>query len=185
MVRTDVFRRGAPWAALLLRYRTAPADLNLNWRARIATIAAALLAATILLLLILGQTAALLPIMVFFLAAWVCAGLATDSAEHERRHHWKSPLALTVAIVPPVGAYALFPDHWVWLPLMLVAMIVWMQRGFYRLLWARGGAGLAIAAVPLQVLFFLCCALSVPLGWLIFMRQRSAGGRDDSAFGAS
>ena len=39
MVRTDIFRRGVPWVALLLRHRSAPADLNLNRRAKIATLA--------------------------------------------------------------------------------------------------------------------------------------------------
>lgn len=37
MIRTDVFRRGAPWIALLARRRSAPADLNLAWRYRAST----------------------------------------------------------------------------------------------------------------------------------------------------
>jgi GT2 family glycosyltransferase len=34
MIRTDVFRRGAPWVALLARRRSVPAELNLGWRHR-------------------------------------------------------------------------------------------------------------------------------------------------------
>lgn len=57
----------------------------------------------------------------------------------------------------------MFPDYRALLPLLLIAAIVWAQKGFYRLLAARGGAGFAIGTVPLQWVFFLCCAVSIPL----------------------
>jgi glycosyltransferase involved in cell wall biosynthesis len=40
MLHTDLNRRGAPWVALLLRERRAPATLNLGWQHRASTVAA-------------------------------------------------------------------------------------------------------------------------------------------------
>lgn len=39
MVRTDLFRRGAPWIALVLRTGTSTTALNLGWRSRLTAVA--------------------------------------------------------------------------------------------------------------------------------------------------
>lgn len=44
MVETDLFARGAPWVALALRQRSAPAAMNLGWRHRVSAAAAVTLA---------------------------------------------------------------------------------------------------------------------------------------------
>jgi GT2 family glycosyltransferase len=126
MIRTDIFRRGKPWTELLLRFRSAPPDLNLNSRARIATTSAALLLLVLVLL-----------------------------------------------------AFSWLPVSWALLPVLLIAVIVWAQSGFYRLLARTDGVSFAIAVVPFQVLFFMGGALSVPLGYLAWIR----GGRRDSSPG--
>lgn len=126
MIRTDIFRRGIPWTELLLRFSSAPPDLNLNLRARIATVSAALLPIVLLLL-----------------------------------------------------AFALLPASWALLPVMLIAVIVWAQFDFYRLLSRTTGVGFAIAAVPFQVLFFMGGALSLPLGYMAWIK----GGRKGSSPG--
>lgn len=59
-------------------------------------------------------------------------------------------------------------------PLAAVAGIVWIQRDFFRLLWRRHGPLDALAAVPLQLLFFITCGLAVPLG---ILGHRLAPGR--------
>jgi GT2 family glycosyltransferase len=48
MVRTDFWRRGVPWARLLLRDRSAGAVLNLGWRHRLSAAGAVLLLAALL-----------------------------------------------------------------------------------------------------------------------------------------
>lgn len=53
----------------------------------------------------------------------------------------------------------------VWLPLVAVAGIAWIQRDFIGLMWRRFGLLDALAAVPLQLLFFIACGLAVPLGY--------------------
>ena len=102
---------------LLQRFRDAPADLNLNRGARVATLLAGLFVLFALLLI---------PGHALSLPAW--PGLLA--------------------------------------PLAAVAGIVWIQREFFALLWRREGALTALAAVPLQLLFFIACGLAVPLGYL-------------------
>jgi GT2 family glycosyltransferase len=123
MVLTDIFQRGVPWVALLLQHPSVPRDLNLNWRAKLATLSAALLG-----LILLGFLPGVL--------AW----------------GQPSPVLLPACLA-------------------LLLLMVWTQWGFYRLLARKGGFGFALAAVPLQFVFFLGCAASVPLGWLLALRQ--------------
>jgi GT2 family glycosyltransferase len=172
MVRTDIFRRGAPWVALLRQYRSVPADLNLNSRARIATISAALLALSLVLLPISGHGDAIVPVLALFVAAAVVSRLALPPQREDSNDRWRSPLAVLVGTLPPLLALITFPDVRALLPLLLIAAIVWAQKDFYRLLVAHGGAACAIAAVPLQWVFFMCCAFSVPLGLLAIRRKK-------------
>ncbi len=131
MIRTDIFRRGKPWTELLLRFSPAPPDLNLNSKARIAMVSAALLLIVLVLL-----------------------------------------------------AFSWLPASWALLPVMLIAVIVWAQFDFYRLLSRTTGIGFAIAVVPFQLLFFMGGALSLPLGYLAWVRGgrkgRSPGNKNDN-----
>jgi GT2 family glycosyltransferase len=47
MVRTDFFRRGVPWASLLLRERAGTLVLNLGWRHRLSALACVVFAAAV------------------------------------------------------------------------------------------------------------------------------------------
>ncbi len=171
MLRTDIFRRGVPWIVLLLRYPSAPADLNLNLRARAATVFAALLLVSVLLLPFSGHALATVPTLVLFLAAVICSRLTKDSDSGQTGIRWKSPMAFLIGILMPLLVLAWVMDPWSLLPLVLVAVIIGSQSGFYQLLVKRGGIAFAIAVVPLQVLFFMGCALSVFLGFLAWLRQ--------------
>ena len=172
MVRTDIFRRGAPWVALLWQHRSAPADLNLNPRAKIATVSATLLSLSLLLAIPSGHSKAVIPTLAVLLAAVLCACLTEYSDEKKTARVWKSTLALLIGIFLPLLSLVWVQDAWALLPLMLIAVIAWAQKDFYLLLSERGGIGFAFAVLPLQVLFFVGCALSVPLGFIDFLRQR-------------
>lgn len=163
MVKTDIFQRGVPWVVLLRRHRSVPSDLNLNWRAKIATISAALLALALVILPLLGHAEATGPVLALLLGGAIAGRLADSPTREEPGKRWQSALAVFIAALPPLLALVMFPDYRALLPLLLTAAIVWAQTGFYRLLAARGGAGFAIGAVPLQWVFFLCCAVSIPL----------------------
>jgi hypothetical protein len=171
MLRTDVFQRGVPWTVLLLRYRSAPADLNLNLRARAAMVSAALLLAIVPLLLLTGHASAVVPFLVFILAALICSRLTRDSDSRRSINGWQSATALSIGILMPLFALAWAEDPWSLLPLMLLAVIVWADAGFYRLLARHGGMGLAIAVVPLRILFYMGGLLSVLLGFLAWYRR--------------
>jgi hypothetical protein len=106
------------------------------------------------------------------LAAVLCACLTEYSVEAKKARLWKSTLALLIGIFIPLLSLAWFHNAWALLPLILIAVIAWAQKDFYLLLSKRGGIGFAFAVLPLQVLFFIGCALSVPLGFLDFLRQR-------------
>lgn len=125
MVRTDIFRRGVPWVALLKRHPDTPNDLNLNLGARLAT----LLAGVFVLFLLL-----LVPGFPWSLPAW----------------------------------------PWLLVPLAAVLGIALIQRDFLKLLERRYGIGAAVAAVPLQLLFFIGCGIAVPLGYLQYWWDRRA-----------
>jgi GT2 family glycosyltransferase len=49
LLATDLFRRGVPWVALMLRDRRLLCDLNLGWRERVCTVLTYLLAAALAL----------------------------------------------------------------------------------------------------------------------------------------
>ena len=74
----------------------------------------------------------------------------------------------------------LLPGHpaslpaWPWglLPLLAVAGIAWIQRDFLRLVRQLHGIGFALATVLMLVLFFICCGLAVPLGYLEYWREK-------------
>lgn len=67
---------------------------------------------------------------------------------------------------------------WPWLlaPLAAAAGIAWIQRDFLALLKRRYGTGAALAAVPLQLVFFIGCGVAVPLGYLRHWSGKGLGG---------
>ena len=78
----------------------------------------------------------------------------------------------------------LIPGHpaslplWPWMlvPLGAMAGIIWIQRGFFALMYRCYGAGAALKAVPMQFVFFVCCGLAVPLGYLRYWQDKRAAG---------
>lgn len=69
MVRTDIFRRGVPWMALLLRRGKNEAALNTNHRARVATLAAGLLVPVLAAGLLWSPLWWLIPVLVAVIVA--------------------------------------------------------------------------------------------------------------------
>jgi glycosyltransferase involved in cell wall biosynthesis len=184
MVRTDILLRGAPWVGLLRRFPDAPADLNLGWRAKLATACTGLLGLSVLALLWL-RPAALLPGAALLLACLVGAWLArrgrgasanrtmyrAAALPADRLTGW---LAVALALLLPLAAAWRAPDPWTLLPLALAAVVAWVQIDFYRLVARLHGLAFALAVWPLQLLFFLGCVIAVPLGLVMRRRQEAA-----------
>ena len=65
---------------------------------------------------------------------------------------------------------------WVLAPLAAVGSIAWIQRDFLRLLGRRYGPGAVLAAVPLQLVFFIGCGVAVPLGYARYRMDKAGEG---------
>lgn len=165
---TDIFQRGIPWMTLLLANQNAPNDLNINYRSRTATVVAGLLSLLLLLLSITGRWTALTPAVVLLASCSVCAFFAL--AEKSR-----NVLALMLVGVPAALAFFAYPSLLGLLPLLLVMAIVWTQLGFYRLIVKQHNLAFAFAVVPMQLLFFLGCAISAAAGITIHFFRKLQG----------
>jgi GT2 family glycosyltransferase len=163
MVYTDIFLRGAPWVELLRRFPGVPADLNLGWRSRLATGLTGLLLLTLLGLAWL-RPAATLPFVALMAACLLSGGLAKRAASPTVGRKLADAAAVALAMGLPLLAASLAPGPWVLPPLLLAAAVAALQLDFYRLVRRLHGLAFALAVLPLQLLFFLGCGLSVPLG---------------------
>lgn len=149
MLKADFFYRGVPWALLMLRAGKIPNDLNVKWPQRVAA-----------------------------LLAWALMGaLAAGAAQHFSL--WAGPLlvmalvvtldrltchplmaiivgyAVSAVMLASLVAYWLLLGSWVVFPIALSAAIVFINRGFYRLLARRRRLTFALFVFPLNVLFYL------------------------------
>ncbi|MDH4018334.1 MAG: glycosyltransferase family 2 protein [Xanthomonadales bacterium] len=161
-VRTDILMRGVPWMQLVLSDGKMTNDLNLNYRSRIATVLAALLAMLVPVLLLTGHGAALLPVTGFLLTAAISARLFVRPA----MQHGKSLVTIILALLIPLLAYWLKPDILSMVPVALLLALVATHQGFYRFVANKRSMAFAIAVVPMQFVFFLGCAVSIPLALL-------------------
>jgi GT2 family glycosyltransferase len=111
MVRTDLFHRGVPWVALLLRERTHSTALNLSWRNRLSAAAAVWVAALVALRRRVGSALALGAFMLinrpFHALLWRRLGPAGAAAGVLLHlvHHLAGAAAL------PLGAAAYLRDR--------------------------------------------------------------------------
>lgn len=72
---------------------------------------------------------------------------------------------------------ALVEPRWVLLAVLSGAVLLWLNRGFYRFLAAKKGLPFLLAAVPLHGLYYLNCAVAFPLGHLRYWWRRRAQAR--------
>ena len=157
VIKTDLFQRGVPWMLLLLSSQQLNNDLNLGYKARIATALAGLLGLLLVVLPLTGHALALVPAAAFLLGASAGSWFLSASG----RSHMAIPLIL--AIGPPLLCYTLAPDAVALLPLALILTIVLTHLGFYRFVAGKRNIAFAIAVVPMHLVFFLCCAVSIPI----------------------
>lgn len=139
LVRTDLFDRGVPWFALILRRRSMPSDLNVTVAHR-------------------------LNIVLLGIALLLIAAAALKAGE------------LLPATAPSAAGFA-------GVAAALVALTVIADRPLYRFFARRRGALFALAAVPLQCLYYVYCGLAVVLGGIEYLRHPGERGGDDPARG--
>lgn len=173
MVRTDLARRAIPWMELILRQGEAPRDLNLDSGSRIATVAAALFLLAMAWLLSAGRSAATLPALALLLAAVIVAASPLPAAG-ARRDGIITVGALALLTACAYGAY-LAP--WGLLPLALLGLIALARWNLYAFLCHERNVAFALAALPMQVVHFIVCALAVPLGAVRYLYLRRLNAR--------
>lgn len=175
LVKTDVFRRGAPWVALLLQRGSAPLDLNLDFRSRLGTAIAAAFTLSLVVLAAAGHAAATLPALALLLAS--ALGAKLSDLRPDRR---LAPLLAALTVGAPLAAWALAPgpgapDPLASIPLGLVLCLVATEFGFYRYAARKLGGAFAVAMVPLRLVYFLGCLAAIPLGVVAFLRRPRPG----------
>lgn len=176
LVKTDVFLRGVPWIALMLRDRRAPEDLNLSKASKVATVFAGLCALALLAAPIFGGPAALLPSLALLLATWISARFL--SAQQGR---CRAALALGLTVLLPTAAALTFPGFWGLLPLVLWLLTAGTHPDLYAFFASHRGIAFAVGTAPLHLIFQWCCAASVPLGILTHFRDVRAARRGANA----
>ena len=168
MLKTDLFLRAIPWMVLILREGEVPMDLNLDPGSRIATIAAGLLAISLGWLLITGQVSAWLPTLtLLFIAVLVGISPLTASGKHARGGQ-----GFILASVLAIAVYGVVANPLALTPIALLAIMVLARVDFYRFLCRKRNAAFALAAIPMQFVHFLECAIAVPIGFYRHFRLR-------------
>ena len=165
LVATDIFRRGAPWMVLLLRNRNPPSDLNLSHGSRLATFLAGILALSLAILPMIGHAEATIPALAFLLAAIVSMPIAV---KHGTGKLTARMLTWILFVAAPVAAYLLLPDPLAFIPLTLILLLISTHLPFYRYVARKRSSVFAFAVIPMQVVFFLSCAVSGVLGLIIY-----------------
>jgi GT2 family glycosyltransferase len=171
LLRTDLFVRGVPWVALMLRDRRTVCDLNLSWPSRISTLLTYLLVLTLAALAGTGHARGTLPVLGGI-------GLGVISALlHDRvaRVIWRK--------IPVPGLALLMPALWATClseplslaPLGILLALLGIQQEFYRFFARARGLSFAITVIPFHLLYFLCCGLAVPLGIIAYARGLAPG----------
>lgn len=177
MVKTDLFDRAIPWMLLLLRDKNLTNDLNLNYKSRIATVLAGLLGLVLFILVLSGHLAAIVPVTLFLISS-LTGALPPVTGNHRGIKNLLTP-ALVLLI--SLAGYWLTPDPLAVVPMTLVLAIVVTYLPFYQYVTSKRGDAFAIAMTPLQVVFFVSCALSIPIAFMLFYlgdRPAKAGTMD-------
>jgi hypothetical protein len=172
MVKTDIFRRAIPWMVLILQQGKVPVDLNLDTGSRLATVAAGLLALMLGWLLLTEQVAALLPALAVLVLATL-VGISSLPASGGSRN---GGIWVGLALVLPILAYGVYSNPWALGPILLLAILVFARWGFYKFLCRKRNFAFALAALPMQFVLFLGCAIAVPVGFCKYLWLRRATG---------
>lgn len=168
LIRTDLFLRGVPWVALMLRDRHMVHDLNLQWPWRVGTVLTYGLMVALAVLIGMGHLRATLPIL-------GVVGIGSALAFlHDRASlpGWRRCAALGFGALPAAIWATGGLEPAALLPLGILLTILGIHHSFYRFFIRTRGFCFAAAAVPLQLLFFVYSGVAVPLGILAAARDR-------------
>ncbi|MEO0478792.1 MAG: glycosyltransferase [Planctomycetota bacterium] len=172
LLRTDIFLRGAPWVALMLRDRHLSADLNLSTGSKLATLLTGVLGITLVGLPVTGHAMALLPFATLIVLATLAARVT--SIFGSRRTPVAADLAFaTFAIATLSASFWFAGDAFALIPFALLSATMSTHVSLHADFLRQRGFTFILAAGPMQLLYQMCCALSVPVGFLAHLRSES------------
>jgi len=105
-----------------------------------------------------------------------------EGAANELNLGWTGRLSVgAVVLLAACLILALVDSRWALLAGVTMAILLWLNRDFYRFLSAKKGFHFLLAAVPLHWLYYLNCALAFPLGHLRYWWRRLTRSRADGS----
>jgi hypothetical protein len=167
LVKTDLFLRGVPWVALMLRDRRMVKDLNLTWHARVCTMLAYLLVLGMIALGTVGHPLATLPVL--GLVGFGC--LSAILHDRVSRRRWQAVSSAGLVAVMAAAGSATSIDPAALVPLAVLGTILAIHGHFYRFFIHTRGLHFASAMIPFHLLFFLYSGLAIPLGALAYLHD--------------
>jgi hypothetical protein len=168
LVMTDLFFRGVPWVALMVRDRHQIHDLNLNWASRVSTALTGLLVMVLALLVGTGNPGASVPCLSTLALGILCAFLY----DRVRRGVWRRVSLVGLGVLAPLITTSCILEPSALLPLGLLLAVLGLHRDFYWFFRRTRGVGFAVGVIPLHLLYFLYSGAAVPLGVLAHARDQ-------------
>jgi hypothetical protein len=160
LVRTDIWQRGVPWMALMLRDRSLVKDLNLSRESRASVALACVLLAALVAVSLVTKGGAGLALLCLL------GGGAAGILLHDRLHPRARTPAMGLSVLIAAGAagacLVAFPTGAA--PLALLAPIVLLNRRFYHFFIEKRGGEFAFGVLPLHLLYLLYSATCIPIG---------------------
>jgi glycosyltransferase involved in cell wall biosynthesis len=170
MIHADIFLRGVPWMLLVIRESSLTSDLNLNYKSRYATVFAGLLGLLLPVLALTGHAVAILPAATLLLSLLIGTRLPPDQGKY-------TVALLCTLILAPLAVYILLPDPLALVPLILIFAIIATHLEFYSYVAHKRGFIFALAVVPMQIVFFSCCAMSIPIAFILHLSETIHAGK--------
>ncbi len=162
LVRTDVLDRGLPWTRVLLAAAKSGGpkvdDLNVGASQKVAALAAAALVGVFLIGGVWRPWLWAVPAVALGLTLLLDALTARGAG-------WKVLTPLTLMAYLGGGAWlAVCAPAALLTALPAAAAVLWINRGFYRLLARLGGVGFCVGGFVPHVVYYLCALTGYALG---------------------
>jgi cellulose synthase/poly-beta-1,6-N-acetylglucosamine synthase-like glycosyltransferase len=166
MIRSDVCDRAIPWTRLIVRERSLPNDLNLNWAQRVSA------ALTCGLLVVFILSCIRYPLLLVIPALLLAVVLGVD--------HWSArgriPTVVrwggVVTMLAALSVAGLFLPEMALISLLLAVGIIALNFGFYAFFFRERNPLFGVAIFPLHLLYYVYSGgvFSAVAVWQLFRR---------------
>lgn len=170
MIASDIRDRAIPWTHLILREKSLPDDLNLTWVQRIS----AAVAYALFTILMVGAVHR--PVLLVIPLLFVVLILAVDYWSAKARIPTAARWLGAVVMLAALAAAGPLLHELTLISLVLAAVLVALNSGFYGFFLRERNALFAVAIFPLHLLYFAYSGLGFAVGALgYWLRARPYG----------